>query len=346
MMNHQNVLNRLAVWTAPATAILAGCLLCGGCMLHHGTPTAATNQPEAGTEEYIRGATAYQNGDTDTAVAELTEAVEENPDLTMAHVILGNIYRSKADYNQANVHYEIAVRLDPYDYENHYNLGITYQFLNRLQEAAACYLRALQLKPTDLNSTMNLGLVYLALNQPNDALNEMKQAVQIDPQSASAHINLGVVLDERGDLPEAELEYRRAIELDPTSSVTMMNLAGNLIRQGRGRDAVGVMRDELKIADTTTARKRYGDALVLDGQDDDAYRQYAEALRRNPDYWQALNQTGLILIRRYVAGAELDEDQRKQALLTWQRSLDLNPNQPQLQALINKWTAPAGQAFP
>jgi tetratricopeptide (TPR) repeat protein len=345
MMIHGSALHRLAARFVAGSAVITLCLLSGGCLLHHGGGSATT-EPQAGTEEYIRGATAYQQGDNDTAVTELTQAVEENPDLTMAHVILGNIYRSRADYNQATVHYEIAVKLDPYDYENHYNLGITYQFLNRLQEAAGCYLKALELKPTDLNSTMNLGLVYLALNQPADALSMMKQAVQIDPNSAAAHLNLGVCLDSTGDLPAAELEYRRAVELDPKSGMAMMNLAGNLIRQGRGKDAVGVMRDEIKLSDTTMARKRYGDALVLDGEDDDAYRQYAEALRRNPDYWQALNQTGLILIRRYVAGAELDEDVRKQALLTWHRSLDLNPNQPQLQALIDKWTPASGQAFP
>jgi tetratricopeptide (TPR) repeat protein len=304
-----------------------------------------SDQPNQASQDYVHGALAYQNGDTETALNDLNAAVHENPDLTMAHVILGDIYRQRKDYQDATVHYEVAVRLDPYDYKNHYNLGLTYQFLNRLQEAAACYLRALQLKANDLNSTMNLGLVYLAINQPDDALAMMQKAVQIDPDSASAHCNLGVILDAKGDLPAAEREYREAIELDSTSSVTYMNLAGNLIRQQRGKDAVGVMRDELKIADTTAARKRYGDALVLQGRDDDAYTQYAEALRRNPDYWQALNQTGLIILRKYINGAELDETLRKQAVAIWRRSLDLNPNQPQLQSLVNKWDQ-NGQAFP
>jgi tetratricopeptide (TPR) repeat protein len=316
----------------------------GGCihLRHH--PTSRPG-PAPGTDQYIQGAIAYQQGDTETAISDLNQAVEENPDLTMAHVILGDIYRAKNDLQDAQTHYEIAVRLDPYDYKNHYNLGVTYQFLNRLQDAAACYLRALHLKNDDLNSTMNLGLVYLALNQPDDALRMMQQAVKIDPNSANAHCNLGVILDASGNLPAAELEYRSAIELAPGSSVPMMNLAGNLIRQGRGRDAVLVMKDVIKISDTTAARKRYGDALVLDGRDDDAYRQYAEALRRNGDYWQALNQVGLILIRQYVAGSELDEGIRKQAVTTWERSLEINPNQPQLEALIKKWQ-PGGTAFP
>jgi len=326
--------NKLAM----AVFLAAFCCL-GGCL--HSHPEA---QPDRATVRYVQGALAYQHGDAETAVSELNEAVQENPDLTMAHVLLGDIYRSRSAFRDAADHYEIAVRLDPYDYKNHYNLGITYQFLSRLQEAVACYLRALKLKPTDLNSNMNLGLVYLTLNQPDDALAMMQRAVKIDPKSPAAHCNLGVALEAKGNFAAAELEYRRAVELDSQSPVALMNLAGNLIRQGHGADAVGVMRAELKLSDTTVARKRYGDALVLDGRDDDAYRQYAEALRRKPDYWQALNQTGMILLRKYVAGSELEEDVRKQAIATWQRSLELNPNQRDLQALINKWNTT--QAFP
>jgi tetratricopeptide (TPR) repeat protein len=307
-----------------------------GC-LHHN----ANTQPSQATQDYVAGAMAYQHGDTDTALDDLNNAVRENPDLTMAHVVLGDIYRDKKDYNNAQTHYEIAVHLDPYDYKNHYNLGLTYQFLNKLQEAAQCYLKALSLKANDLNSTMNLGLVYLALNQSDDALAMMKKAVAIAPDSAAAHTNYGVVLDNAGDYPAAELEYRHALELDSNSPVAYMNLAGNLIRQQRGKDAVGVMRDELKISDTIAARKRYGDALVLEGRDDDAFRQYAEALSRNPDYWQALNQMGMIVLRRYISGSELNEDLRKQAIAIWRRSIDLNPDQPQLQALIAKWDSSA-----
>jgi tetratricopeptide (TPR) repeat protein len=338
MTKHTIVAADAAIKLGMAVLWAAVCCL-GGCVHHR-----PTTRPDRATAAYVQGALAYQHGDAETAVSELSEAVQENPDLTMAHVLLGDIYRSRTDYRDAADHYEVAARLDPYDYKNHYNLGITYQFLSRLQEAVACYLRALKLKPTDLNSNMNLGLVYLALNQPDDALAMMQRAVKVDPKSAAAHCNLGVALEAKGNFAAAELEYRRAVELDGQSTVALMDLAGNLIRQGHGADAVAVMRAELKLSDTTGARKRYGDALVLDGLDDDAYRQYAEALRRKPDYWQALNQTGMILLRRYIAGSELEEPVRKQAIATWQRSLELNPNQPQIQALINKWNTT--QAFP
>jgi tetratricopeptide (TPR) repeat protein len=252
-------------------------------------------------------------------------------------VLLGDIYRSRADYTKAADHYESAVKLNPEEFTSRYELALSYQLLNRLQDAAAGYLRALDLKPKDLNSTMNLALVYLALNQSDDALKFMQDAVAIDPQSALAHCNLGVVLDSRGDLSRAELEYRRSMELDDQNPATLMNLADNLIHQDRGTEAVGVMQLAIKIADTTAARKRYGDALVLAGRDDDAFRQYQEALRRNPSYWQALNQAGMIQIRKYIAGATLNESQRLQAVDFWQKSLGLRPDQPAIQALVAKW---------
>jgi tetratricopeptide (TPR) repeat protein len=290
-----------------------------------------------GVNHYVQGALEYEKGNSPEALIDLNAAVKENPDLTMAHVILGDIYKKRNDFREASDHYASAVRLDPYDFKNHYNLGLAYQFLNRLQEAAACYLRALKLNPRDVDSTMNLGLVYLGLNQPEDALAMMQKAVAMAPNSGSAHCNLGVVLEARNDLPGAEREYRRAVELDSESAVPLMDLAENLIHQDRGAEAARVMEASLALSDTPAARKRHGDALVLAGRDDDAYGQYAQALRQNPGYWEALNEAGLIVIRRYVTGASLDERLRRQAIAIWQRSLQIQPDQPWIASMIRKW---------
>jgi tetratricopeptide (TPR) repeat protein len=295
-----------------------------------------TSAPQRSLDNYTMAAMAHQNGDDDTAIANLNVAIKENPELAQAHVLLGDIYRSRTDYTKAAEQYETAVKLNPEEFTSRYELALSYQLLNRLQDAVGSYLRALNLKPKDLNATMNLGLVYLALNQKDVAETCMRNAVAIDPQSALAYCNLGVVLDGRSDYPGAELEYRRAMELDDKNPVILMNLADNLIHQDRD-EAVGVMQLAIKLSDTTAARKRYGDALVLGRRDDDAYRQYQEALRRNPSYWQAMNQAGMIQIRKYIAGATLNESQRLQAVDFWQKSLGLRPDQPAVQALVAKW---------
>ena len=109
---------------------------------------------------YVQGVLAYQSGDTAKAMTNLQDAVNKNNDLVMARSMLGDLYRSRSDYECRPRAVRSVARLDPYDYSNHYRLGLVYQFLDRLQEAAASYLKALNLKPDDAPSNMSLGTVY------------------------------------------------------------------------------------------------------------------------------------------------------------------------------------------
>ncbi len=123
-----------------------------------------------GVDLYVRGVQFQRAGQSDEAIAFWEKAVAANPDLRMAHVMLGDAYRSKGDYTNAATHYKAATLLDRYAFTNHYNLGLAYQLLNKMQDAAAAYLKALELNPRDVKSNMNLGLVYLALGQLDSAV--------------------------------------------------------------------------------------------------------------------------------------------------------------------------------
>ena len=110
-----------------------------------------------GVDSYVKAVQAYNAGNKDRAVENLVVATRTNPDLIMARLMLGDIYREGGDYNKAVTQYESLVKLDPYTWSNFYKLGVTYQFLQRLQDAAKSYTHALKLNPDDPNSNMNLG---------------------------------------------------------------------------------------------------------------------------------------------------------------------------------------------
>src|SRR6185369_2283133 len=105
-----------------------------------------------------------------------------------------------------------------------------------------------------------------------------------------AWTNLGVALDAKGDLPGAERAYKRALELDRNQVVALLNLGANLIRQGKGEDAVSVMEEAIKRTDNAPTRTRYGHALSLVQRFDDALLQFQVALRFDPRYYPALNE--------------------------------------------------------
>jgi tetratricopeptide (TPR) repeat protein len=319
---------RLACLLVALGFLLAGCV----------GPSPTPPPPRiSGLDSYVAGAEAYDAGDTARARVLLEQAVRVNPNLTMARQLLGDIYRRQKDYRRAIEEYEAASRLDPYGYKNQYDLAVTYQFLDRLEDAVAAYLRALKLAPRDLNSNMNLGLVYLALGKTNNALAQLKKAVQISPDSAEAQCNYGVALDAAGQLGKAETAYQRALELNPNETVALMNLGINLLHQGRQREAEPVLARAARKLDTPLAHQRYGDALVLEHRDDDALVEYQIALQRDPRYFPAMNQIGMILIRRYEAGLTLDESLRREAVAMWRQSLLLRPDQPPIQKLVDHW---------
>jgi tetratricopeptide (TPR) repeat protein len=290
-----------------------------------------------GVDKYVRAVQAYNAGDRDRAVANLLAATRANPDLIMARLMLGDLYREGGDYNAAVGQYEQLVKLDPYTWSNFYKLGVSYQFLERLREAMNSYNRALKLNPDDPNTNMNLGLVNLYLGNPDDAVKYCERATLLDPKSASAFSNPGVALDARGDFTRAEAAYRHSLDLDPENTTTLLNLGTNLIAQNKGAEAVDIMERVIKMQDTPLHRKRYGDALAKAGRYDDAVEQYNAALKLDPKYYPAMNEIGWSRIAEFKNNLELDDTKREQALAMWDQSLTINPDQPKITAAKKEW---------
>jgi tetratricopeptide (TPR) repeat protein len=298
----------------------------------------ALQEPVAGTTGYVSGALAYQEGQRERAIDALQNALRDNPNLIMARFLLGNIYKDQGDYRSAAGEYEKVVELDPYVFSNHYNLGLMYHLLNELQKAAVSYLNALKLNSQDPRSNMNLGMVYTALGNPELGLPYVRRAVEIDPDSAEAAANLGVVLDTLQNYKEAEMAYRRALELDRNRIETAANLAGCLVAQKRFPEAIRVFDEIFRETDSSLLRQRYGYALSQAGRFDDSVKQYERALSLNANNFHAMNGLGDALIGQYRQSAMLDEGKRVQAVAYWKKSLELNPNQPRLTALITEYS--------
>jgi tetratricopeptide (TPR) repeat protein len=326
MMNHR----RLLLIVPIASAVLCGCA--------PKKPTTTASTRPVGIDNYVQAVQSYDQGNKDAAVSSLTQAIQQNPNLTMARNLLASIYRDDGDYAKAADQYEAVTRLDPYWWTNHYNLALCYQFLDRLQAAAASYARALKLNPNDMKSNMNLGLVYLGLGQYDQAAQYGQRAVDLDPKSATARANLGIIYDARGEYTKAESAYRQALELDSSQQSTLLNLGSNLIMQGKTREAVATLQQALKLADTALARKRLGDAYAANKQYDEALKEYNSALKNNPRYFPAMNEMGLVLIEQYRQSLELDEQKKIAAVAIWERSLQIQPNQPRVQQWVRQWS--------
>jgi tetratricopeptide (TPR) repeat protein len=305
-------------------------LLPGGC-------ASQQSGSSRGTDQYVSALNALAASDKPRAQTLLQQAVDENPDLIMAHVVLGDLYFDQNQTAKAADQYQALTRLDPYNAENFYKLGLSDQLLNRLKAATTSYLRALELNPQDARAARNLGLVYLALNEPKDAARYLKQSIDLDPKNPHGYANYGVALDALGRYPEAESAYRQALELGGDPGIILLNLGSDLMAQNRPQDAAEVLQQALGKSDTPLGRLRFGEALAMNHQDAAALEQFQHALRLDPNYYPAMNAAAKTMLHQYTAGLQLDDAKRNAALGMWRQSLKLNPEQPQIRQQIQQW---------
>jgi tetratricopeptide (TPR) repeat protein len=319
----------------PPKLTLAG-LAVGGLMLA-GCSTQAPISHRA-TENYAEGVLAYQQQDTALAKEKLGAATRESPDLIKARTLLGDLFRADGDYRAALDEYETVVKLDPNSPTAFFKLGLAYQFLQRFLEARNAYERSLVLNPDDADAQMNLGLVHLALGELPQSMEHARRAVELAPKNPTVLANYGVVLDAVGDHVGAEHSFLSSLEITGDTPSTLLNLGQNLLIQNRPVEAQEVLQRFLKKSVSPIALKRLGDAYSLQGKAAEAIEEYERALKLDPNYYPALNDAGRIVISKYRAGAELDENLRSVALSYWQRSLKINPDQPTIQALVLQWS--------
>ena len=308
-----------------------------GCVPQNRQTAIGRSAPPKSVDLYVAGAVAKENGRREQAVQRLLDAISANPNLIMAREMLGDLYREAGDYSRAEGEYQTLTKLDPYGAGSWRKLGVAQQLLDKLKAAADSYQRALKLNPRDWESSMNVGVVYFALGYRDHAVAFAQYATRVRPDKAVAWQNLGAVLDASGKYADAEQAYRKSLELEGPNAPTLLNLSTNLLLQRKPGEAVSVLDQLVKAEDSASARKRYGDALMMTGRNDEAERQYDAALKLDSRYFAALNALASVRIAQYKASLELDEQKRLAAMDLWKQSLAVNPKQPAVDALMKTY---------
>ena len=259
---------------------------------------------------------ARRAGEQDRALDLLLDAVQKDQRLIMANQVLGELYTERGDYASAQKFFARLVQLDPTEAKNHFKLGYTYELLRQFNDAAASYLDGLQLDANNPAGNVGLGRTYLALGRPEEARPYLDTATKLDPSDGEAWFNLGRSLDALDALAAAENAYRKALETLPTPTTALRrNLGLNLVRQGRGGEAVPLLQEVAAAEPSPAAFKDLGDAYIVGKDYDAALTQYDAALAADADYVPALNAKGTTFILQYQRGASLDEPLRERAVV-------------------------------
>ncbi len=216
------------------------------------------------------------------AVTAAQQQVAKNPNDLEAHELLGKVYlRSLGDMQTqqsgemlqlAIGEYEKLVQLKPNDVETHLLLGQLYGLNHDSAKAEAQFKGAQKIDANSEEVVLNIARLYTEQGDFKRAA-DVLAAVPQDDQTARIEFALGASYDQLKRPKEAAVAYRAALELDPENALDTQRGLGNALLLD------GQLDEALKI---------FTQIVTAEPQDAQSQIRISEIERRQGHYEQAL----------------------------------------------------------
>lgn len=181
-------------------------------------------EPTPGQAMIARGVRLLREDDDPLgAIAVFEQILRDQPQLSIAHTLLGLCYQRLDEAAQAIDELRQAAALAPREGRNHYYLGELYLGRRQLPQAKAALHRALELNPLLDGAHLRLGELALEESDFKSARRHLGIAATLSP-SVPVRAKLARALQLNGDYPEAERELRGLLQLQPENLEVMLRL--------------------------------------------------------------------------------------------------------------------------
>ncbi len=177
---------------------------------------AAQTDPGAARMYQLRGDRLAHMGHMAGAIAAYRLAIERDPHLSGAHLVLAEALSSSssaADRAEAEAEYKKALADNPLDERAECRLGEIDFDRSDSRSAAGHFKRALELQPDDPDANEGMGMLLLQSGSSEQARVHLERAVRLDPTNAVAHYHLSQVCRKLGDLDAAKHEMDEFLRL-------------------------------------------------------------------------------------------------------------------------------------
>lgn len=174
---------------------------------------------------------------------------------------MGKVFEGLNRHEEALLHYEEAIRLQPTDVRGYLNLGRVLTSLRRYRAAEEVYQKAKKVLVSNeavmektyvsanhLQLYLNLALLISRNNSRLEEADELyRQAITLRSDFSNAYLNRGDVLLKMNRTKEAEDMYHRALQIDDNNPDLYFNLGIVLMDQGRSIEALDFFNKALDI---------------------------------------------------------------------------------------------------
>ncbi|MGM0453895.1 MAG: tetratricopeptide repeat protein, partial [Thermodesulfobacteriota bacterium] len=158
--------------------------------------------------------------DTDSALASLQAAIQQDPEEQMALYNAGYVHMLKGEYDTALTFFQRAEKIDADIFELNFQTGRVLFELGQTETARSYLEHAVSIKPDAGIAYRYLGDCYAAAERIEDAVNAYKTALKRRPDDADAISALGYFYETLGENAEIALMFcQQATEMAPENGL-------------------------------------------------------------------------------------------------------------------------------
>lgn len=223
---------------------------------------------------------------------------------------------------------QMAVGLYPQDPMAHYGLGRVYEAQGKGEEAEGEYVQALFLDPAAREPMARLVGDLLKRKDFARTQRLLSAALEKDRTSAPHYNWMGITMQFQSKYDEAQIAFQKAVELDPKNAEYRANQGALYLARGDYKSAEASLKEAIRInPDFALALYNLGVSIAEQGRNQEALPFFEQAEKVGPVSVGLLN----ALSRAYREVGDTPK-----AVSAIQRSLAMNPNQPEQKNLLKQ----------
>ena len=254
------------------------------------------------------------------AIADLTEALANDPDLSTAQVLIARLQLMPGgDVKQAKAMLDAALKSTVADDETRSKaLTLRSAFGDKPEARLADLDEAIRLHPGDPQPLRLRAAAKLTMNKPAEAVADFDEAIKLAPTHAATHEARGLALAAQQKWDEAKKSLTRAAELLPQSPAAIIQRGRVNLLAGNAKGAIADAEKALEITpDLPEAILLRGRARQASGDKKGALEDVETLLTRFPNAPAALRSRVALL---------LDDEKYAETVADLEKLAELEPD--------------------
>jgi TolB-like protein/Tfp pilus assembly protein PilF len=222
------------------------------------------------------------------AISAVRKALELEPDLVNAHIVLANLQKEQWHWAAAEAEYRRALELSPNNADAHVGLASWLMCHGRVDEALTWARRGRELDPLAVSGSYIGWLLFLS-HRYDEAIRELRSALAVEPDDTDALLYLGFALVANNQPQDAIPVLEKSISISKGSPAAIGVLIRAYSHAGRRGDALRLLGElqKRKKAGYVPAAAFVNGYLGL-GENDQAFAWLEQAYREQSNIMLSL----------------------------------------------------------